>query len=97
MDGEQQAELGYSLDRAFQGYGYATKAVTALLNFGFTNLKLHRIVARTDVRNRGSIRLLERISFRREGHLLENFYDKREWTSEYLYALLAREWRAVQR
>lgn len=55
------------------------------------------MVAHTDVRNAGSIRLLERISFRREGHLLENFYDKGAWTSEYLYALLAREWRAVPR
>jgi RimJ/RimL family protein N-acetyltransferase len=96
VDGERQAELGYSLDRAFQGYGYATEAVAALLDLGFTHLKLHRMVAHTDVRNAASIKLLERIGFRREGHLLENFYDKGEWTSEYLYALLAREWRPAQ-
>jgi len=97
VDGERQAELGYSLDRAFQGHGYAAEAVAALLDFSFTQLELHRMVARTDVRNTGSIKLLERVGFRREGHCIENFYDKGEWTSEYLYALLAREWRAAQR
>ena len=97
VDGRRQAELGYSLDRAFHGYGYATEAVAALLDFGFTHLRLHRMVARTDVRNAASIQLLERLSFRREGHCIENFFNKGEWTSEYLYALLAREWRAAQR
>ena len=71
--------------------------VASLLDFGFTQLGLHRMVARTDVRNAASIQLLERLGFRREGHCIENFYDKGEWTSEYLYALLAQEWRAAGR
>ena len=29
---------------------------------------------------------------RREGHLLESTWSKGEWTSDLLYAVLAREW-----
>ena len=42
-------------------------------------------------------RLLERLGFRREGHFIEGFYLRGEWASDYLYALLAREWRAPRR
>ena len=38
--------------------------------------------------------LLERVSMRREGHLLESTWAKGEWTSELLYAVLRREWPA---
>lgn len=95
VDGAGQAEIGYSLNRAFQGQGYMREAVAALLTFLFGELELHRVVAQTDVRNAPSVRLLERLGFSREGHFVEGFYLKGEWTSEYLYALLAREWRAA--
>ena len=36
--------------------------------------------------------LLERVGMRREGHLVESEWFKGEWTSEYRYALLRREW-----
>jgi RimJ/RimL family protein N-acetyltransferase len=91
VDGARQAEVGYSLNRDFQGHGYMTEAVTALLNFLFTTLELHRVTAKTDIRNERSVRLLERLNFRREGYFIEGFYLKGEWISEYLYALLARE------
>ena len=32
---------------------------------------------------------------RREAHLVENEWVKGEWQSELVYALLAREWRAL--
>jgi RimJ/RimL family protein N-acetyltransferase len=95
VDGAGQAEIGYSLSRAFQGQGYMREAVAALLDFLFQELQLHRVVAQTDVRNVPSVRLLERLGFRREGHFIEGFYLRGKWTSEYLYALLAREWRAA--
>ncbi len=88
----QQAKVGYSLARHAQGNGYATEALRAVLDYAFGELKLHRISATCDVDNQGSIALLERVKFRREGHLIENYFDKGEWTSEYLYAMLRREW-----
>lgn len=93
-DGAGQAEFGYSLARAFQGRGYMTEAVGRLLAYLFTDLGLHRVTAHADVRNGASHRLLGRVGLRREGHFVENHFLRGEWTSEYAYALLAREWRA---
>ena len=41
-----------------------------------------------------SAALMERVGMRREGHQVESFWSKDEWTDELLYAILAREWRA---
>jgi aminoglycoside 6'-N-acetyltransferase len=88
----QQAKIGYTLARPYQGSGYATEAVTGLLHYLFGDLKLHRVIALCDVENFASIRLLERIGMRREGHYLESFWSKGEWSSEYGYGLLESEW-----
>ena len=88
----QQGEVGYTLARAHQGQGYATEALRRVLEYAFDELKLHRIRASCDVDNAGSIALLERLNFRREGHFIESYFDGQRWTSEYSYALLLREW-----
>ena len=88
------AYIGYSLSRTAWGKGYACEAVRKMLDYLFRVLNLHRVVADCDVENTASIRLLERTGFRREAHYVENFWlNKSEtWGSEYLYALLQREW-----
>ena len=48
----QQAKIGYTLARPYQGSGYATEAVTGLLNYLFGDVKLHRVIALCDVRLR---------------------------------------------
>lgn len=89
----QQAEIGYTLAQAYQGQGYATEAVTALLHYLFDERKLHRVYASCDVQNVNSYSLLERLGMRREAHFVENYWDNDQWTSEYLYAMLKREWK----
>ena len=54
-----QVEVGCTLNKTFQGKGYATEALTAMVNYFFTILKKHRIVASIDPRNTASIRLME--------------------------------------
>lgn len=90
----RMAYLGYTLARCAWGKGYASEAVSRLLDFLFAELKLHRVVADCDVENGASSRLLERLGFRREGHFIDSFWLEREetWGSEYMYALLEREW-----
>jgi RimJ/RimL family protein N-acetyltransferase len=91
-DDPRQAEIGYSLARAYQGQGYGSEAVSRLLDFLFGEAGLHRVVAITDVGNTASIRLLERVGFRREAHYIENVWFKGAWGSEYAYGMLEREW-----
>jgi RimJ/RimL family protein N-acetyltransferase len=95
-DEPRQAEVGYTLARRYHGQGYATEAVTRLLDYLFTEARLHRVTAYTNVENRASIRLLERIGMRREGHFVENVWIRGAWGSEYQYGLLRCEWAGRQ-
>lgn len=90
---ERQAMIGYSLARPFWGQGYAFEAVTCLLAYLFDELELHRVSAECDVENVSSWRLLERLGFRREAHLVESIFFKGAYGSEYQYAMLGREWK----
>ena len=90
----RQAEIGFSLSRAFQRQGFATEAVSCFINYAFLTFNLHRIIAITDCENTASVALLERLGMRREGHFLKNIWFKGKWGDEYLYAMLEEEWQS---
>ncbi len=72
----RQAEVGFTLYRDHQGKGYASEAVSCLLDYAFGDLGLHRIVAITDQENEPSFTLLERLGMRREGCFVQNAWFK---------------------
>ncbi len=88
-----QAEIGFTLAAAHQGRGYATEAVERLLEYLFERLRMHRVAASTDIDNRRSIALLERLGMRRDGASPESEWLKGQWRSQHRYAILEREWR----
>jgi aminoglycoside 6'-N-acetyltransferase len=88
----RQAIIGYVLAREAHGKGYATEVVRAVVGELFTTHGLHRIFAYTQDQNRASQRVLEKIGFRREAHMIEAFFARGVWQSEYMYAMLRREW-----
>jgi RimJ/RimL family protein N-acetyltransferase len=87
-------ELGYVLNPALGGRGYATEAANLMLRLGFEELGLHRIVARIDERNEASVRLARRLGMRQEARLVSNELFKGEWSNELDFAMLADEWYA---
>ncbi len=89
----RQAEIGWVLNPGYEGLGYASEAARAVAAMAFDELGVHRLFARLDVDNTGSVRLCERLGMRREGHLIENDLDGERWGSEYIYAALAHELR----
>jgi RimJ/RimL family protein N-acetyltransferase len=90
-----QAELGWVLDPAYGGRGYATEAVRALLRVCFEDLGLRRVVALCFYDNEASWRLMERVGMRREAHnVRDSLHRSGEWLDGLVYALLAEEWRA---
>jgi RimJ/RimL family protein N-acetyltransferase len=91
------AEIGYITHPDHAGQGYATEAARPLLAVAFDVLGLHRVIGRTEARNVGSARVLEKLGMRREAHLVENEFVKGEWQSELVYAMLDREWRPTGR
>jgi RimJ/RimL family protein N-acetyltransferase len=90
----RQGELGFVVHPDHHGRGYATEAGRGMLGLGFAIYRLHRVEVRAEPRNTASVRVLEKLGMRLEGHLRENEWVKGEWQSEVVYALLAREWRA---
>ena len=86
-------EIGWFFNSKYHGRGLATEAARALLDIGFSTYKLHRLVARCDVENTPSHRLMERIEMQREGLFKEAVCRQGQWSDEYRYALLDHQWR----
>lgn len=102
--------LGYVFNSGYLRKGYATEAARAVIDYAvrefggyaasgpFSGLGVHRVTASCDPQNTASWRLLERLGFRREGHLRSNVHfhtDKSGapiWKDTYLYAMLAEDW-----
>ncbi|MBN1260673.1 MAG: GNAT family N-acetyltransferase [Anaerolineae bacterium] len=89
-----EGDIGYELAPDHWRQGYATEAARAIVDFGFTELGLHRIWAQCLADNAGSVRVLEKLGLQCEGHLRENAYFKGRWWDTLLYGILDREWRA---
>lgn len=85
----RQADLGFTLAGQFQGQGYATEAVRAILDQLFRVQGLHKVSADCDARNVASAALLRRAGFTQEGHLRAHSWFKGEWTDDLLFGLLA--------
>ena len=92
----RRAEIGAALAVEHHGRGYAEEAVRAVIDHGFGKLDLHRITADVDPRNAPALRLVERLGFRREGHLREHYRQHDEWQDGLLFGLLKREWEDVR-
>jgi RimJ/RimL family protein N-acetyltransferase len=88
----QQAEIGFTFSRDYQGKGLAREAAACVLDYAFNGLGLHRVIAITDCANERSVALLGRLGMRREGHFIENVWFKGRWGDEYQYATLREEW-----
>ena len=86
-------DMGFTLAPAVQGRGYATEAVGEVLRYLFEDRGKHKVCADCDTRNDASWRLMERLGFVREGTLRGSYRDETAWADEYLYGLLAGDWR----
>jgi RimJ/RimL family protein N-acetyltransferase len=93
-DDPRQMEIGITLDPAYQRLGYATEALERLLAYVFAALGKHRVSATTDAENHAAAALFRRLGFRQEAHHVEHLWFKGHWGSEFVFALLKREWEA---
>ena len=85
-------ELGYIVNPAYQGKGYATEAISALLRKEFKEKPIHRVVAHCNPENDASWKLLERVGLLRKNVFFRRAADSAEiWTDTYEYAILETE------
>ncbi len=92
-EGCRSAEIGYGLDSDTWGNGYMNEALVALLTYGFSELDLNRVEADIDPRNIASTQSLERIGFKKEGHLRQNCIVNSVLADSALYGLLRSDWK----
>jgi ribosomal-protein-alanine N-acetyltransferase len=84
----QAGSLGYWTGLPFVRQGYMTAAVRALVPFALNSLRLHRLEAACIPSNTGSIKLLEKTGFVREGYAREYLCINGVWQDHLLYGRL---------
>jgi ribosomal-protein-alanine N-acetyltransferase len=90
--GHQCAEIGYELHSSYWRRGLMTEALSAVLAYGFGEMKLHRIEANPLASNTASQRLLLRLGFNLEGTLRERIPFRGGFEDQLYYGLLRDEW-----
>jgi ribosomal-protein-alanine N-acetyltransferase len=93
----QSASLGYWIGVSHWGQGHMTAALAALIPFAFQELKLHRLEAACLPTNAGSIRVLERSGFVREGYARSYLKIAGEWRDHLIFGLVDSDWRQKAR
>lgn len=64
-----KVELGYVMNKAYQGKGYMTESVRAVIDWAFQQPSLYRVNASTDMENIASRRVMEKAGMQCEGIL----------------------------
>jgi ribosomal-protein-alanine N-acetyltransferase len=92
----RSAEVWFKIHKDFWRNGYTTEALTRLLEFGFNNLKLHRIEAGCAVENIASGKVLEKVGMTQEGMKRKNLPIRGKWKDNYFYAILEEDFKSNQ-
>ena len=91
------AEVGYSMSRMYWNRGLMTEALSAVIEYGMTDMRLNRIEAQHDIRNPPSGKVMEKCGMKREGTLYGRLYSKGEYIDVNLYAILRKDYMRVMR
>ena len=86
------AEIGYVINPEYWGIGIAAEAALAVIEYGFTSLKLNRIEARYMCGNNKSRRVMEKCGMSFEGIIRSALYNKNEYKDVGVCAILSREY-----
>lgn len=92
----QRAEVGYWIGREYWGNGYATEALRAVLDYGFS-LGLQRIWAEHFAHNPASGRVLQKAGMRHEGTLRHHMMKWGQPVDCEVYGVLATDRGATER
>lgn len=88
----QSCHLGYRMDIRQRNNGYMTEAVSHVVAFAFGQLNLHRIEANIMPRNAASLKVCERLGFRREGLAADYLRIGGKWEDHIHMVLLHPSW-----
>ena len=88
-----RAEIGYNIsDEISKRKGLMTEAVSAIIDYGFNTLKLHRIEALVGSNNIPSLKIIEKNRFIKEGLLRQHYYIADKYEDSVLFSKLYNEY-----
>ncbi len=85
------AQIGYWVDRTVAGRGITPTAVALVVDHCFSVVGLHRIEVAVRPENTASIRVVEKLGFRREGEAPRYLHIDGGWRDHLLFALTVEE------
>ncbi|KYG91102.1 alanine acetyltransferase [[Bacillus] sp. KCTC 13219] len=91
-----RTEIGFELSKEQWGKGIATEAVKAIINYGFENMHFQRIEALIEPPNLLSQKLVEKMSFIREGLLRNYEFTCGKFDDLYMYSLLKQDFNQIK-
>ena len=86
-----RVELGYVMNKAYQGKGYMTETARAIIDWAFQQPNIYRVFATTGVDNIASQRVMEKVGMLREGLLRKYIIHpniSNEPRDSYIYAIV---------
>ena len=86
------AELEYCIGRSFQNKGYITEAVKRIVQYGFEEMRLHKVQICHKANNMPSKRVIEKCGFNYEGTLRDFFFMDGKYIDRLYYSMLKNEW-----
>lgn len=81
-------ELGYALLPKYQHQGYAFESIHAAIRYGFETFNIHKLMAFVNANNLPSIKVLEKLDMKLEGHMREARLIQGVWADEKVFSLL---------
>lgn len=97
QESQDNAEIGYTLNKKYWGKGIIPEACQALLELGFEELNLVRIYAYHDVENPNSGRVMEKIGMKKEGVIPDARRSKGKDVTLVLRGITQKEWLAQKK
>jgi ribosomal-protein-serine acetyltransferase len=89
----RSTEVGYWIDKNYEGKGVVTDSCKVLINYAFAELKMNRIEIRCATQNVKSRAIPERLNFKLDGVLRQSQWRHTRFLDIAVYSLLAEEWK----
>jgi RimJ/RimL family protein N-acetyltransferase len=90
---DRRGEFGIMIgEKDFWGSGYGLEATQLAISYGFYNLNLNKISSAAYAFNERSIKMHEKVGFKREGRRCEQIFKNGKYHDDIVFGLLRRDW-----
>jgi len=90
-------DMGYMLEHASWGQGFATEIALALTDAAFYDLSAERVISTVDVNNKASVSVLEKAGLQWEATFRKARRAKNRWWDCHLYVLARAMWESTHK